>query len=512
MDDDKKREEIAKLKVERLKTLASLFVGVCSSIGVVGVFAYCFLIAGFVPIGLSAGDTLFFVFVMLAFAMTGAVLAIFGLFVYVPYVLQKPTYGASTSPIGLTRGGGVLAIFAVAMSSVILFFFFFTSKFVDQQAGDAGFSYGWMAAIVACLAVYWLIANWLVQSLTDALSHVFLLLLFSSLSGLLAASASDGARTAAATHALMVPAILLLSGLFLAFSIASLSPPTVPGATAPAPAKIRTAAAFAAIGILLPYIAAVTGVNVMNTVMQGLGLRADAATLIVNSANFQTMQAAADAKGVLLYSCKADGDTYAVSYVRILWHGMGQRSYVELSPSEADKHAGVRVELDSAGVKKSQSQHMATCVELKRGIYFKSDSKALDDKQWEMTLPFILNFMRSVYRDGNTVIAVGYADPMPRKEDSNFTLAQERACNVIRKLGTHPEFKDKKAWTDEALIDVRLESDATSSCSALKEAADRQSCFERNRRVELQLVQADGAFFRVGTAKFSEACETKSAK
>jgi outer membrane protein OmpA-like peptidoglycan-associated protein len=224
----------------------------------------------------------------------------------------------------------------------------------------------------------------------------------------------------------------------------------------------------------------------------------------VNAANFATIESAANTNGMFLYACKENGDTYAVSGVRVLWHGIGQRSYVELhSPVRLPYilTPAVQVELDSAGIKKSKAASAATCAELKRGVYFDSNSPKLAPSQWEITLPFIENFFAAAKRPNSQVVVVGYADPMQASSKSNFKLAQARACDIANKL------IDKKLATKQtSWVDVRLDSDVASKCKDLKDSGQQRACFETDRRVEVQLVQPSGRFLRAGAANAAEAC------
>jgi outer membrane protein OmpA-like peptidoglycan-associated protein len=520
LEELKQREEIAKLRVERLKALGGLCAAASSTAGLVGIFIYCYVFIGFIPAGLTLADTFFFVFAMLAFSVTGGVACVVGLLVYAPFLLKKSGSAVSRLPAKMIQNdNSAITLFCLATAGVLAFLGLFSLPPHGEGLTTAGF---WLCAVllIAIIVVHWLVSKALVRSTSEAAMSSLLWLLFTSGLGFVA---SGFASTFAegAMKALTLVAILLASGLFVAFGLATLEPvppaPTSPPAPAPAPLPLpapapaappatgsiqyRISMAFLGIGILLPYL---LGGPVFNSVMQKLGLRADTATLLVNAANFANLEAAADTHGQFLFSCKENSDTYAVSNVRILWHGIGQRSYVELlSPpgTLATEARAVEVELDSAGVKKSRSAAVASCVELKRGVYFDSDSASLADAQWNLTLPFIRNFFDAAKHKESQVVVVGYADPMQPSSKSNFKLAEARACHLATKLVDEKLTADAATW-----IDVRLESDAASKCKDMTGAAQQRACFETSRRVEVQLVRPSGKFHRAGTAKASEAC------
>ncbi|MGB9108631.1 MAG: OmpA family protein, partial [Telluria sp.] len=134
------------------------------------------------------------------------------------------------------------------------------------------------------------------------------------------------------------------------------------------------------------------------------------------------------------------------------------------------------------------------------------NNPTLADAQWALTRPFIENFFAAVHRQNSKVVVVGHADPMLPSSKSNFKLAQARACDVANKL-----VDSKLASAEATWIDVRLDGDVASKCKDVKAAAEQRACFETERRVEVQLVQASGKLLRAGTAKASDACPRTAA-
>jgi outer membrane protein OmpA-like peptidoglycan-associated protein len=528
LDELKQREEIAKLRIERLKAAGGLCVAASSAGGLVGIFFYCFVFIGFLPAGLNVSDTFFFVFAMLAFSLAGGLSGLFGLLAYTPYVLKKPVgVTAPAAPWIIRKDNSAITLAVLALAGALASHLCIGVMARGHGLSDILDSLSVLMFLVLGIGHFW-ISLALVKNVLEALLCLLVWLVFTGFSGLLATAI---ATTHGGTYfqAFALICIVLTSGLCLAFAFAVLedpapaasapptpTPPPLPlpaPAPAPAPApstiKYRVAGIFFCIGILLPYIPALTAGPIVNSVMQQLGLRANAATLLVNAANYATLEAAADTNGLFLYSCKENGDTYAVSNVRVLWHGIGQRSYVELlAPAQAPEIEGraVQVELDSAGVKKSKATRTASCAELKRGVYFDSNNPTLADTQWALTLPFIRNFFAAAHRQNSKVVVVGHADPMQPSSKSNFQLAQARACDVANKL-----FEEKLASAEATWIDVRLDGDVASKCKDAKGAAEQRACFETERRVEVQLVQASGKLLRAGTAKALDACPRTAA-
>jgi outer membrane protein OmpA-like peptidoglycan-associated protein len=522
LDDDKKREEIAKLKLDRLKSTIGLCVSVSSGIGIVAVFGYCFLIIGFIPTGLGMGDTLFFIFSMLAVALTGAALAGAGLLAFVPFILQKPAAGHYDKYVAGDR-----AIFWLGGTTLLAVFFlngFFGSPATQHWTIVTCL---WAIASGGVVLAHLLLCYLLVNNRVETGFYFFLWLILTVSAGAVMHVSTRVGGPILPVGAFGMLCTVLGAGGSVAVGLSMLeAPPSTSGGTSTIdPSKLRVAMMLIFAGVFLPYIGAQAS-GTLNYAMEGLGMRLSNATLIVNEANHAILEAAADAKGLPLYSCKHDDGTYAISNATILWHGMGQRSYVELLPAaratndgkaardsekavkaETTEDAGeakgtpVRVELESAGVKKAKTKVAGSCIELRRGIYFASNGELLSQKEWSLSQPFVRTFLKENEAADKKIVAVGYADPMPRASESNFSLAQKRACDVVRHIA------DAKLGTvEQAWIDVRLDHAEWAGCKDLKDPAQQRSCFEKNRRVEVQLVHMPGTFVRVGTAQASEAC------
>jgi hypothetical protein len=502
LDEEKQIAEIKKLRVERLKTMSTLCAGLSSTFGLVAVFIYCFFVIGFFPSGLSVGDTLFFIFVMLAFSCIGALSVILGFLPFVPWATQK------IPPSGNVKSAGyLLGLWLLSLLLVIVFFLA-----LKNSAGSAS---GWQSAGlsiggVVLIGGYWYLARKLTEDGWFAIAYVMPLIASTSMLGYIAALYKSDAGSGFLSF-LAIPLMLLFSGMFLSLGVAMFStfvpppaptPPVPPSpATANLDARSRGAFASIAVGILFAYIPLLAAQHSFNYVMSGLGLRSDA-VLIVNKVNFATMQAAADAKGVLLHSCKMDGDSYSISNVRVLWHGVGLRSYIELKGTSAADTSDTRIELDSAGVKVSRGGKEAVCQELKNGIYFSSGKETFEEGQWAVSKSFVDKFMLEATNGGDKkVIIVGFADPMPREKEGNFVLAHKRACTVFHQL-----VRDESIGEEDALIDIRLDRDGISGCGEMKDSLKQRACFEQGRRVELQVLQGVGEVSRAGTADAKTAC------
>lgn len=524
LDQEKQIAEIKNLRADRFKTMSNLFAGFSSAFGLIVVFVYCFFVIGFFPSGLSVGDTLLFIFVMLAFSCVGALLVVMGCFLFIPWSTQKVLPTGSLKSMWLLFGLSFLSL-------VIAVFFYQWFKYSENADGATPDLIFFVLTGGVFVSSYWIIAEELTEESSTAFLCIFPWLISTAALGYIAVQIGFGnAKTVFENFYL--PSIILFSGIFLSLGISNFSiviplvPPALPGpATANLGEHERGGYSFIAIGVLFAYIPLLVAPHSFNYVMSGFGLRSDA-VLVVNKANFSTMQAVADAKGVLLHGCKFDSDSYSISNVRVLWHGIGLRSYIELKgeykkeeakqskdkPEEGKKKKvdenNIKIELDSAGVRVARGGQVKMCGELKNGIYFDSGEDALKENQLKVARPLIKEFMRTENEEREKkIIIIGFADPMPREKDGNFVLAHKRACTVFHQLVDDELIKEK-----DALIDVRLDRDNMVGCGEIKEAVKQRACFEQGRRVELQIVEGAGAVARAGTADALAACGSTAKK
>lgn len=504
LDTQKKISEIEKLNAEKWKTVGGLAVGAASTVGLVTIFIYCFFVAHFFPTGLKIGDTLFFIFAMLGLSLTGIVLSGFGMMAYVPWTNRLPEPSLSAGSTASKKISDVLLIGLPLCILGLVLCVRALSLHLFASADAAPMSISW-ASVGISLTVLAYVATtcFLCRSIGTALVSIAPGLMFAIVTGLLSVLFPT------TWSALVFTAGLLLGGLSVALGLDLLNLP-VPETTEDFEKnrrKKRVAGTLLIIGVIIPYLACGIDGKILNYVMSSLGVYTEHATLIVNKAEFGKLQTVADAKGIRLYSCRMDDESAAVSDVRIWWHGAGERSYVEVgayNPTEKNtpvENSGVRVELDSAGVRKSESRMNTSCIELRRGIYFESNKSKLTPDQWKLAEPIVNEFFK-VKTENDSIVVVGYADPRPSNTESNFKLAHDRACDVYNHLAAA-----RLNAKNNVLIDIRGDMDGMSVCSSKDGVARERACEERNRRVELRLIGSGGKeVVRSAAANATEVC------
>lgn len=513
LDTQKKIAEIEKLNADRYKTVSGWLAGLGSAFGVITIFVYCFFIAHFFPTGLKIGDTLLFVFATLGMSLTGMMLSSFGMMAYVPWV-NRPTLPASTSPppgdpadpnAKQKRFANIsLLIFAVMALTLTLSIRVLAFKWFELEKLSTAETIWWyiLSAIsigIYFCAVYCLIPNW-----ADRATSAVPFLIFALIAGMMGVLFSSGWAAFVFVVGLLLGGFSIVLGLDMLSTRAAETVLELENNRR----KRKIASTLILVGILFPYIASGFNATILNFVMKNLGVYTEHATLIVTKSELAKLQTIADAKGIPLYSCRIDDENTAVSDVKIWWHGIGERSYVELNSytsskgQDASQRNGVRVELDSAGVRKSESETSTSCIELRRGIYFDSNQSNLTDEQWKLAKPIVTEFFKEK-KASDSIVLVGYADPRPRMTDSNFKLAHDRACNVYKFLNA-----SKDTSTQKVLIDIRGDMEAGSTCSSKDGLLRERACEERNRRVEVRLISSNGnEVVRSATANATEMCK-----
>lgn len=508
LDRAKKIAELQKLKLENMTSVFGLIAKTGAAMGTVSVFVYCFFVVKFFPVGLQVGDTLFFLFVVLGMAITGAFVSGMGFITLVPWVLKRAS--ASTLP-HLKQVACVASLLGCSLGMLYFARNYWAGQFKLAEACTLLPTWGSVGGVVVCALFYFLITWFLSSGLTNAVGLLLPWLAVSLVVSLLMSPLESKV-------ALMWALAILAGGAMMAIGISALDK-AGKGAHGALPGLLILAAAM-----MMPFVLGEGG-KMLGFVFSGVGIRSDQATLVVNQANLNTLQAAADAKGLALYSCRVEEDSHVVSKVGILWHGIGQRSYVALQGMQAQASAKdktpeadqVKVELDSAGVKKVEGTYEQSCIELRRVIYFDSGKATLTSAQWAVAQPVVRRFLSSYAaeetKDTNadknkvSLVVTGFADPMADAGKGNAMLARQRACTVYQNVRT--DEKNEKLQINknlQILIDSRIGSN-DAACDGKNNAAGQRACHEKDRRVELQLVSSGSPFDRLGPVDAS-VCDT----
>jgi len=528
LDHAKKVAELQKLKLENITSVFGLIAKTGAAMGTVSVFVYCFFVVKFFPVGLQVGDTLFFLFVVLGMAITGALVSGLGFITLVPWVLKRASASTWTD---FNKAACVMGLLLCSLGMLYFAHDYWAGQFELADACTLLPTWGSVSGVIICALSYFLITWFLSNGFANAVGLVLPWLAVSLVVSLLMSPLESKV-------ALMWALAILTGGAMMAIGISALDKAGT-GAHGALPGLLILVAAM-----MVPFVLGEGG-KMLGFVFNGVGIRSDQATLVVNQANLNILQAAADAQGLTLYSCRVEEDSHVVSKVGILWHGIGERSYVALRRTPAQASSGnktpeagqVKVELDSAGVKKVEGTHEQSCIELRRAIYFDSGKATLTSAQWAVAQPVVQRFLSSYAaaekndkdenkdedkdkdkdkdKETNTntntnkdsLVVTGFADPMADAGKGNAMLARQRACTVYQNVRTDETVKRLQAKNNlQILIDSRIGSN-DAACDGKNNAAGQRACHEKDRRVELQLISSGSAFNRLGPVD-AKVCDT----
>lgn len=494
---------------ERLETLRTASIAFVVLYGVLALFCYCFFLAKFIPSGVTAGDTLLFTFLALALGAIGLMFAFGGVLIWFPLTVPLP--GAKKAP--------QISVTEVRRAASWYFGFY---AFVGLL--HAGLTF---IATRTIDSLNWTSWTWLSDITTPALIKIqqqingyfwcfFFLswILLAIFSGATLWKRGAGKMTCGVMGvgcslvALIVLELVripqgwtivggtLIGGEFLAFAM----DPSIGQGTERRMRPIGQTLTFAALALLLPVFVVATfhgeysKVGIASMTFGNFGLYADDAAMEVSASNLQTLIAAADLQGDTLDACRGQDGSAVVTGLKVWWHGIGNRSHVEIPHTNSQSTQGVVVDLDTAQARLIRN-HRARCMDLP-GTYFESGIGRLTDDGRKELLDAVQRWTRREMDGGqlDQIRIVGHADPMaPTGGSTNRSLSNSRAQAVgqaLRESGLIKSFFAQDAAT--IANKLRIEGDAArqplKDCPSQLPISERRECNAVNRRVELRLL------------------------
>jgi OOP family OmpA-OmpF porin len=306
---------------------------------------------------------------------------------------------------------------------------------------------------------------------------------------------SDGWRTAVEIVAPLLSGICYLCALLIGSK--QTKEAHLPDGGPPAPQKLRQLKiVYFGIALILPLIFGTqVSLRLMSNAMSTLGIRTERASLIVDDANYRAIQSVADLIDLPVLACRAsDGGAHFVHGVRVWWHGIGERSYVELLRGSPDDKtvAGPRVELTRAGTRvvawQAGQAPIETCQTLGSDLLFDRYLHDLSPAGIQEIAALQVRLTGRLAGAGLKIVGAtitGYTDrqPVTAKNDNNQRLSKRRADSVrcaLRALLLH---------VPESAIEV-IGMGSRESLTHCDEsfAGDRlDDCLSPDRRVEIKL-------------------------
>jgi len=245
-------------------------------------------------------------------------------------------------------------------------------------------------------------------------------------------------------------------------------------------------------GIMLPPFIAVPILSIIiNSAFSFIGIQQKNVSLVLDADNLHIINDVAKELDLSVYGCSVGATpTRIVHHFNVLWHGLGERSLVQLLVNENGNWvAKAKIELDQAGLKiitpTDKKASFSTCVTLNTDTLFDNYSDTPND-EGKVELKNFAERTGARLKEAHLAILsariIGYTDrvPIAKDNDSNTKLSIRRAKQVFTQLA--PLF-------DHVHVDIvgrgSLEPKAT--CPWDLKGLDLRECLAIDRRVEIEL-------------------------
>lgn len=527
-------EDKSKITAEKISAYAKLTIGFATAYGFILLLLYCHAQAKFLPSGLSIGDSALLLFFAIAFGTINFLIAGMAAYTFQPIITygkkkyidlkdEKDKLGSISSDIALIatpfiaseiivwilHDYGDFILEALTIKDYILLGFFFIILIFAAIYGFWTYrilpkyfkrldltpeSHSWF-----CFYMLW----FLIQIMFSTMDSPWFAALYVQASGLVLAS---------------------LQSVLISEYSRKKEEIKYPNA--------RTSIAVC-IGLLLglPILqwSEIGSIVFSNSVVKPLGLYQERASLWVSKSNLETLEDAAKIQDIPLSVCKNPDGSAVVTDLRIWWHGIGSRSYVQLlgfsdqekqknaenasAPAESEKRNAKpydtypKVELKGDEARLIASQNVR-CTEISDALVFPSnETKPYEEPSVQVQLakqikPFIeISTGKEKSNQLFKIQAIGHADPMPVTNDSNEALGRKRAIHALSMLcddNLHNEIGNP--YIEIKTMGARS---PLKDCSSIKDKSLAIECNASNRRVDLRF-----SYSKTPASK-NESCDLK---
>ncbi len=524
------------------KTKFDTFRGVTTTIaiayGVLAVFCYTFFGARFFPGGLTAGETLFFGFVAVALGLFGLMLSSFFAAWLLPFV-SRPR-GKSMREVDALRRRQiafvtflrkgkqagtwrrvllpfVVFVFAqwprrsrlvwlhVAATSVAAMIILAVAAHLSPVAADLFIEHiGFAAKLVyAAIAITYFVGTWGLAARSDG-NEIFsgFFVAFGSMicgAGLIWITVqSEGLNV-------LEGCVVGGFGLMGAFGVSG-AQATAKSLEASSKRRNDRAHRFEppkgtitfliCLAVVAPTFFAVispqkvTAHRLARFVFGGFGIRVDDATLSLSAKEADAVQSASEINDIPVSLCKVANGRYLLGDVRVLWHGIGTKTYIEWPASaEAASAPTLKMDLTSAELNVIRGTRVR-CIDIPDTAFFDSnrDDALTGDGKQDLVNAIKVHIAAATTTGQrlNEVDVIGHADPMPRV-GGNEVLAKDRAATVARFIQSSFAASGPGVAAPVVKAVSHGSRDTSSQCQATLSQPAQQECNARNRGVEVRL-------------------------
>lgn len=225
-----------------------------------------------------------------------------------------------------------------------------------------------------------------------------------------------------------------------------------------------------------------------------LGLSVNHASLIVNDESLKTLRSIAAEHKIPVMGCQVEGTDLTILHnFKVWWHGMGDRSLVELlKPTDSGFEGIARVELKKDDVNvvsytSNENQFFDTCFSFKSDALFdfsSSEPNALGVRRIRKLEQNVRNYLNTGFFAIDSVEITGHTDSIPvmAGDDSNIKLSERRAV-VVKELLAPLFVNVAEENIDTYGVGSLL---PTKSCATNLSTEQLKECLAPNRRVEIK--------------------------
>jgi OOP family OmpA-OmpF porin len=221
-----------------------------------------------------------------------------------------------------------------------------------------------------------------------------------------------------------------------------------------------------------------------NVVMPKVGLRLTNVTLKLSEENYDLLASVAAGQNIAVLGCKTSSTGQPdrlVHGVNLLWHGLGERSLVEL-PSGKTPNLIVELKRDGVFALRNYSGPIERCLELSSDLLFEAGSSALSSDDGD--LKEILKVLVANKSTIEKIQVIGHADALGHAGNAkeNSRLALDRAKTVKTSIDA-ANVVSKESVT----ADGHGAREPKTLCKDWPVKATLSECLAVNRRVEVRI-------------------------
>ncbi|KTC58334.1 OmpA family protein [Pseudomonas savastanoi] len=201
------------------------------------------------------------------------------------------------------------------------------------------------------------------------------------------------------------------------------------------------------IAIVLPMISVPDlTANIISNSMQRLGFRQMDVSVTLDSTNQNIVKSVVDELNLTLHSCGNNSNPeQVVHHVNILWHGMGERTLIEMPFLTDSSGSPYQFELNRSGVnvvrRPDDEAGIPLCFTLSNDLLFESLASSPSPEGTAALTAFaekVKGYLEESKRQVVAITVTGHTDrnPVLASNDSNQQLSRRRAESVVEQLKT----------------------------------------------------------------------------